>query len=122
MSGVVVKKAPNPSGAIILVLILLVPVILLAVAHYEPLQPRWLHKHMLSVLHKGVKSDVEEVVVDGCVPFTRKQQVRTAEGLLVQDIQEYLAVRRTTRTITFGDRSQLIITYNSVPYSNPQCR
>jgi hypothetical protein len=121
MSGVVVKKAPNPTGIIILFLLLLVPIVLLVVAHYEPLQPGWFHKGVLSVLHGGVRGDNKEVVVDGCVPFTRQQRVQTAEGLLVQDVQEYLAVRRIKRTITFGDRSQLIITYNSEPYSNPQC-
>ncbi len=121
MSGVVVKRAPNPSGLILLVLLLLVPAGVLVMAHYEPLSPGWFHKHVLALLHDGVRSDREEVLVDGCVPFETQTQSRRADGTLIQTRQDFYAVRRVKRTITYGDRSQIEIIYSSKPYNNPQC-
>lgn len=121
MSGLIVKKASSPAGLILIVLIIFIlPALLLVLTHYEPVSPGTFQAQLLGFLHRGVSSDTVDVSVEGCVAFDSQKVTRRPDGTLIQNTVEYWAVRRETRTIRFGDRSELTITF-SEPYYNPQC-
>lgn len=121
MSGLVVKKASSPAGLILIVLIVIIlPALLLVLTHYEPVSPGTFQAQLLGVLHGGIRSDFSDSNVEGCVAFDSQRITRRPDGTLIQDTVEYWAVHHVTRTIIFGDRSELTITF-SERYKNPQC-
>jgi hypothetical protein len=102
---------------------------------FEPVQLGIVHEQALGLLHNGVSSPQQRPSVEKCIPFSTQQRTPLqnatviingeerfiSDGMLVENITQFRTTEGTQRLVTFGDRSQLSITFSGPPRNDPSC-
>ncbi len=109
MSGVMVsKKGSSPILIFLIIIVVIIPLGLMGIGHYEPVKLVVVQEKLLGLMKGGVSAPQEEATVEGCV------RVKGRDG--------FWAVRRVTRTVRFRDGSELTTVYSEPPQkTSTQC-